>query len=155
MGLGVETSTDCECTVADLDVSHGNHSACTVGGLCLNSSNNVNVLSETEELMVSVWMETHIANLSLRRQVLSEVRVYILPLIVNALPQMQTSNTALLLHALQEADTTAAAALMVCILCATDTCIPASKVCALQDACNHLKEPASRLLTALKGKSTV
>ena len=154
MGLGVETSTDYECTVADLDVSHGNHNACTVGGLCLNSSNNVNVLSETEELMVSVWMETHIAHLSLMGQVLSEIHVYILPLIVNTLPQMKTSNPALLLHALQEADTTAAA-LMVCILCETDTCIPASKACALQNACNHLKEPASRLLTALKGKSTM
>ena len=149
MGLWVETSTECECTVGDLDESHSTHGACAGGGSCLNSSNNVNVLSETEELMVYVWMETHIANLSLMGQVLSEVHVYISPLTVNALPQMQTSSPALPLHALQEADTTAAA-LMVHILCETDTCIPASMARALQDACNSLKEPASRLVTALK-----
>lgn len=48
----METSTDCECTVGDLDLSHRTQGACAVGGSCLNSSNNVNVLSETEELMV-------------------------------------------------------------------------------------------------------
>lgn len=96
-------------------------------------------------------METHIANLSLMGQVLSEVHVYIPPFTVNTLPQMQASSPALPLHALQEADTTAAA-LMVHILCETDTCTSASMAHALQDACNSLKEPASRLLTVLKEK---
>ena len=47
---GVENSTDCECTMGDIDVSHNTHSACAVGGSCLNSSNSVNVLSETDHL---------------------------------------------------------------------------------------------------------
>ena len=104
VGLWVGTSTECECTVGDLGESHGTHGTCAGGGSCLNSSNNVNVLSETEELMVYVWMETHTDNLSLMGQVLSEVHVYIPPLTMNALPQMQTSSPALPLHAVQEAN---------------------------------------------------
>ena len=44
VGSVVENRTECECIVGSLD------GACAVGGSCLNSSNNVNVLSETDHL---------------------------------------------------------------------------------------------------------